>query len=190
MRILLLDNFDSFTYNLAHYCEGMGSLVDVLDNETFDPENISDYNAVILSPGPGLPTDAGVLLPTVVKAIDRQIPLLGVCLGMQAIAEHYQGKLYNQQQVKHGLAEWMNIDKMDSRLYTGLDKRQQIGLYHSWAVDLNRGSELIPTAWSESGVLMSVEHHTLPIYGVQFHPESILTIHGKEMIRNFLTIVS
>ena len=190
MRILLLDNFDSFTYNLAHYCEGDGCLVDVIDNASFDPKELKNYQALIISPGPGLPKEAGVLMSVIKEALRINIPVLGVCLGMQAIAEHFGGNLYNQDMVKHGVSERITITSEDAVLFKGLENRQQVGLYHSWAVEISEESDLQTTSFSDSGVLMSLQHRKLPIHGVQFHPESIMTKNGKEMIRNFLALVS
>lgn len=190
MRILLLDNFDSFTYNLAHYCEGEGCLVDVIDNASFEPHELKNYNALIISPGPGLPKEAGVLMSVIKEALGINIPILGVCLGMQAIAEHFGGNLYNQDFVKHGVSEWITISSEEAVLFQGLENRQQVGLYHSWAVEIPEKGDLQPTSFSDSGVLMSLQHRELPIHGVQFHPESIMTTHGKEMLRNFLALVS
>lgn len=190
MRILLLDNFDSFTYNLAHYCEGEGCVVDVIDNASFDPNELKNYQALIISPGPGLPKEAGVLMSVIKEAYRVNIPVLGVCLGMQAIAEHFGGNLYNQDMVKHGVSEWITITSEDAVLFQGLEKRQQVGLYHSWAVEISETGDLQTTSFSDSGVLMSLQHRKLPIHGVQFHPESIMTTHGKKMIRNFLALVS
>ena len=190
MRILLLDNFDSFTYNLAHYCEGEGCLVDVIDNASFDPNELKNYQALIISPGPGLPNEAGVLMSVIKVALRINIPVLGVCLGMQAIAEHFGGNLYNQDLVKHGISEWITITSEDAVLFQGLDIRQQVGLYHSWAVEISETGDLQATSFSDSGVLMSLQHRKLPVHGVQFHPESIMTTPGKEMIRNFRALVS
>jgi anthranilate synthase component 2 len=190
MRILLLDNFDSFTYNLAHYCEGEGCSVDVIDNATFVPSELLNYGALIISPGPGLPQEAGNLMKVIDEAFKMGIPVLGVCLGMQAIAEYFGDVLYNQDKVKHGVCEWITVGFEGSLLFNGLENRQQVGLYHSWAVEIADDSQLIVTSYSDSGVAMSLQHRDCPIHGVQFHPESIMTTHGKEMIRNFLTLVS
>lgn len=190
MRILLLDNFDSFTYNLAHYCEGLDADIDVIDNATFQLELLPIYDALIISPGPGLPKDSGVLMGVLARAVEQRIPILGVCLGMQAIAEYFGGSLYNQQEVKHGVEEWITILDPKNCLFQEMIERQSVGLYHSWAVDLSESADLQTTAISDKGVVMALSHRTLPIYGVQFHPESILTPSGKKMIANFLRLVS
>lgn len=189
MRFLLVDNFDSFTYNIVHYLEQCDVTVDVLTNLDVDCLSLSNYQAVVLSPGPGLPPQAGKLMEVVDAAFEKRIPILGVCLGMQALAIHAGDTLYNQEVVKHGLAEEIRLIKTDSLFYTGVPERFEVGLYHSWAVKLNENSPNVPTATSESEVLMSMEIAERKIYAVQFHPESILTPMGLKMIRNFVEIV-
>nr|WP_294860743.1 aminodeoxychorismate/anthranilate synthase component II [uncultured Fluviicola sp.] len=189
MRFLLVDNFDSFTYNIVHYLEQCDVTVDVLTNLDVDCLSLSNYQAVVLSPGPGLPPQAGKLMEVVDAAFEKRIPILGVCLGMQALAIHAGDTLYNQEVVKHGLAEEIQLIKTDSLFYTGVPERFEVGLYHSWAVKLNENSPNVPTATSESEVLMSMEIAERKIYAVQFHPESILTPMGLKMIRNFVEIV-
>lgn len=189
MRFLLVDNFDSFTYNIVHYLEQCEVNVDVVTNLEVDCSLLGDYHAVVLSPGPGLPPQAGKLMGVVAEAFDKNIPVLGVCLGMQALAIHTGDNIYNQEIVKHGLAEEIHLVKSDSLFYTGIPEILEVGLYHSWAVRLNEDSPFTPTAFSENEVLMSVEIPEKKIYAVQFHPESILTPNGLQMIRNFVEIV-
>lgn len=186
MKILLLDNFDSFTYNLFHYLEALGCEVTVARNNAVSLEKIAAYDKIVLSPGPGLPKDAGIM-PQLIDRYITQKPILGVCLGMQAIGEHFGGKLYNQQEVKHGVPE-MCCHNGDNFLFAGIPAQIEVGLYHSWAVDLTGVADLKPTAHSENQVLMAFEHRALPVAGVQFHPESILTQYGKEMISNFIRL--
>jgi anthranilate synthase/aminodeoxychorismate synthase-like glutamine amidotransferase len=185
VRILLLDNIDSFTYNIYHYLEALGADVEVIDNQAIDPECLTAFDALVISPGPGLPREAGKLMEVLAKAVSEKIPTLGVCLGMQAIAEYFGGRIFNQQQVKHGQqAQITQTEK--SMLFQGVPEQFQVGLYHSWAVDQNLPSKLIATAFSEDGIMMALEHSSLPVYGVQFHPESILSEYGKELFGNFL----
>jgi anthranilate synthase component 2 len=140
---------------------------------------------LVLSPGPGLPKDAGDMNKLIKAHIDS-IPILGVCLGFQAIIEHFGGEIYNQNEVKHGVAESCNFDS-NSKLFAGLPSNFNIGLYHSWAaVKNNFPSHLSISAESENGIIMGFEHTTLPVCGVQFHPESILTENGKAIVQNFI----
>ena len=189
MRFLLVDNFDSFTYNIVHYLEQCEVNVDVVTNQEVDCSSLGDYQAVVLSPGPGLPPQAGKLMEVVARSFAQNIPVLGVCLGMQALAIHAGDTVYNQEIVKHGLAEEIQLTKEGSLFYEGIPNRFEVGLYHSWAVRLEEDSPFTPTAVSESDVLMSIEIPGKKIYAVQFHPESILTPNGLQMIRNFVEIV-
>lgn len=189
MRFLLVDNFDSFTYNIVHYLEQCGVNVDVVTNLEVDCSSLGDYQAVVLSPGPGLPPQAGKLMEVVARSFAQNIPVLGVCLGMQALAIHAGDTVYNQEIVKHGLAEEIQLTKEGSLFYEGIPNRFEVGLYHSWAVRLEEDSPFTPTAFSESEILMSMEIPEKNIYAVQFHPESILTPNGLQMIRNFVGIV-
>lgn len=189
MRFLLVDNFDSFTYNIVHYLEKSNVEVVVRTNESVDLNEIPSFDAVVLSPGPGLPKDAGLLMEVIDVAIKIGLPIFGICLGMQALAQWEGSELYNQQQVKHGVAEWINISSKNSRLYTGIADKIEVGLYHSWAIHLKFQSEFIPTAYSDNDVLMSFEDPEKLIFGVQYHPESILTPNGIQIIQNFIKIV-
>lgn len=184
--ILLIDNYDSFTYNLYHYLEELGATVDVCMNDSINLEGISDYDAVVLSPGPGLPEDAGELL-SVIEACKGHIPVFGVCLGMQALAQDLGGEIYNQKTVKHGVHETVRIDH--SALFNGLEDEIEVGLYHSWAVRPDKGDFNV-TAVSLSGVVMALENKGFKFYGVQFHPESIMTPAGKTILMNFLDLCS
>jgi anthranilate synthase component 2 len=185
MKILLLDNYDSFTYNLYHYLRQYCDDVDVFRNDAISPEDSDPYSHIVLSPGPGLPEDAGSMM----KIIERQAEhkqILGVCLGLQAIAIHFGGTLYNLHVVKHGVA----VEVMQTGhhgLFDGIPSPFSAGLYHSWAVnDSDLPDCLEVTARSSEGVIMAVKHKYLPISGVQFHPESILTPRGNEMIKNWV----
>lgn len=185
MHILLVDNYDSFTYNLAHYLAGLGVEVTVARNDAL-PDNIDDgYTHLVLSPGPGLPAEAGKLMALIAEYAAKK-PILGICLGMQALAIHFGGRLYNQPTVKHGLTTTLQPE-LNDRLYKNIPPPITVGLYHSWAVNKDDlPAELQATATSAEGVLMSFKHKKLPIYGVQFHPESILTPFGKLMLKNWV----
>ena len=184
MRIFVLDNYDSFTYNLVHYLEDLDCDVTVSRNDEVEIDSLSHYDALVLSPGPGLPNEAGLLMEVIEKYVSVK-PILGVCLGMQAIALYFGEGLENQKQVKHGIQENAVIT-FHSDLFEGVDRVFKVGLYHSWEVKLKKDSILIPTCFTENNVLMSYQHQTLPIFGVQFHPESILTDFGKKILRNFI----
>lgn len=186
MKVLLIDNFDSFTYNLAHYIEAEGVEVQVVRNTQLNEFVIHDFDRIVFSPGPGLPYQSQGMID-VIEQFYRNKPMLGVCLGMQALAEFFGGSLYNMKVVKHGVSEPTNqIGK--SKLFDEIPQSFEVGLYHSWAVSEPLPDCLIPTLRSKSGVLMGLEHKSLPIYAVQFHPESILTPHGKIIIQNFLKL--
>lgn len=185
MRILLIDNYDSFTYNLVHYLKGFDCEVDVVRNDQINFQTIDSYEKIVLSPGPGLPKDSKDMLKVIDQCYDKK-PILGVCLGFQALLEFFGGEIYNQKEVKHGVAINCTIDP-NSRLFNGLSTSLEVGLYHSWAAkEQNWPKELIITAKSKEEVIMAFEHEKLPIAGVQFHPESILTENGKEIVENFL----
>jgi anthranilate synthase component 2 len=184
VKVLLLDNFDSFTYNLFHYLEEFGCEITVARNNEISLEEIVAFDKIILSPGPGLPQDAGIMPELIARYYDSK-PILGVCLGMQALGEFFGSTLYNQHEVKHGVPAFCTHTS-GSRLLKGIPERFVVGLYHSWAVQLSGSEALKGISWSEEQVLMAVEHTTLPIAGVQFHPESLMTPSGKEILHNFL----
>ncbi len=184
MKVLLLDNFDSFTFNLFHYLEGFDCDVTVARNNEITLAEIACFDKIVLSPGPGLPEEAGILLEVIAEFHDKK-PILGVCLGMQALALYFENRLYNQPEVKHGVAVSC-VQCAPNRLFTGMPERFDVGLYHSWAVALAPTNPLKAIAYSSEKVLMAVEHPTLPLFGVQFHPESVMTPMGKQIIHNFL----
>ena len=184
-RILLVDNYDSFTYNLVHYLEGLDCEVDAVYNDKLDLSKVSNYDKVVLSPGPGLPNQAG-LMPMLIREFYDSIPILGVCLGFQAIVEFFGGSLFNQEYVKHGVAENALFDE-NSKLFKNTAPKFKVGLYHSWAANPSNFPEsLTITGKTEAGTIMAFEHQSLPIAGVQFHPESILSRHGKKIVENFI----
>lgn len=184
MRVLLVDNYDSFTYNLAHYIEREGAEVTVVRNNHIGPIEVNAFDKIVLSPGPGLPCHSEGMLE-IIERFHTLKPILGVCLGMQAIAEYFGGKLYNLNDVKHGISEQASIIN-SSKLFNDLPHEFAVGLYHSWAVHEPLPNSLIPTLRSQKNTLMAFEHQTLPIAAVQFHPESILTPHGRQIIQHFL----
>lgn len=188
LKILLIDNYDSFTYNLVHYLEAQDAVVTVWRNDDIDFERLCDFDGCVISPGPGLPKDAGKLMPFVQEVISKK-PVLGVCLGFQAIVEYFGGEIYNQRKVKHGIAEKCCVIS-DSKLFENIPKEFQVGLYHSWAAKKEYfPTDLKITAVSENETVMAFEHKSLPVFGVQFHPESVLTEHGHGMIENFVKTV-
>ena len=183
-RILLIDNYDSFTYNLEHCITSLGASVDVVRNDV-GIEDQMIYDGVVLSPGPGVPSESNGMM-ALIQRLDGKIPILGVCLGMQAIAVHLGGEIFNQNEVKHGVEEI--IDVYDSPLFYGIGSELNVGLYHSWAVVDGIGKfEII--ARSSTGLVMGIQNTAKMMYGVQFHPESIMTSSGHEIIQNFLNIL-
>lgn len=186
MEILLLDNYDSFTYNLLHYVEQVSDAkVEVKRNDKISLEEVERFDKIILSPGPGLPKDAGIM-PALIKKYASQKSIFGVCLGQQAIAEAFGGSLINLEKVFHGVALPMKVIEKDL-LFRGLPKRFNVGRYHSWTVNPDDfPPELEITAIAESGEIMALRHKTYDVRAVQFHPESILTEHGLQLIRNWL----
>jgi len=188
-KILILDNYDSFTYNLVHYVEVNPNFeVDVFRNDEISLEEVNNYNTIILSPGPGLPKDAGIL-NEVIKKYASTKKILGVCMGMQAIGEVYGGTLINLNDVFHGVATPVNVLDTSDLLFKGLPNSFNVGRYHSWVIDNKGFPEILKiTSIEENNQIMSIKHRDFNLYGVQFHPESILTEHGKAMIKNFLNI--
>lgn len=187
MRILLLDNYDSFTWNLYHYMEQIvdGS-VDVKQNNEISVEEAAKYDRIILSPGPGLPDEAGIT-KEIIRRYAPSKPILGVCLGHQAIGEVFGAKLKNLDKVKHGVASQLVMKDKGEKIFSGIDGEVSIGHYHSWVVSKeNFPEELKITAEDGKGNIMAMRHHTYPVCGVQFHPESVLTSHGLKMLRNWM----
>ena len=186
-RILIIDNYDSFTYNLVHLVNEIGLQCEVWRNDKFNISDVDAYDRIILSPGPGIPSEAGLLLEVIEKyAASKSI--FGVCLGQQAIAEVFGGKLYNLPQPMHGIATPIKVTDKQERLFTGLPETFKVGRYHSWVVDGNALPDcLAVTAIDEAdNSLMALTHKEYDVRGVQFHPESILTEFGKEMMQNWL----
>jgi len=186
MSILLLDNFDSFTYNLYHLLEKhTDEEIIVKRNNEISIHEINNFSAIILSPGPGLPKDAGIM-PEVLNQFSNHIKILGVCLGMQAIGEFYGATLKNLNQVVHGEATDIKI-VAESKLFYGCPMQFKVGRYHSWVLDKKTlTTEILLIAEDLENEVMAIQHHQLPIYGVQFHPESILSEYGDFIIKNWL----
>lgn len=187
MKIHLIDNYDSFTYNLVHLLKGIsGAEVETFRNDQFQWDEIYSCDFLMSSPGPGVPHQAGELL-NVIRNLPPHLPYLGVCLGMQALAEVYSSPLRNLEQVYHGLATPIQILNQDRGLFSGLDEIIEVGRYHSWVVDAEKISEELEIlAIDESAQVMAVKHQRLPRFGVQFHPESVLTPNGQVIIENFI----
>jgi len=188
-NILILDNYDSFTYNLVHYIEANKRYkVDVFRNDEISIADINNYETIILSPGPGLPKDAGIL-KQVIHQYAATKKILGVCLGMQAIGEVFGGTLSNLNTVFHGVATPITITDQSDLLFKGLPQSFNIGRYHSWVISKDNFPAVLQiTSVEENGLIMSLKHKEHKLYGVQFHPESILTEHGQKIINNFLSI--
>jgi len=186
MKILVFDNYDSFTYNLVHLVEKIThEKVEVFRNDQIALEKVKEYDKIILSPGPGIPTEAGLLLP-LIKEYASTKSILGVCLGHQAIGEAFGGTLNNLSDVYHGVATNCNILN-NTPLFEGIENNLEIGRYHSWIISKeNFPEELEITAEDDNGFIMALQHKTYDIQGVQFHPESVLTPQGEAIMRNWL----
>ena len=184
-KILVIDNYDSFTYNLVHYLEDLNCDVTVYRNDEFDIEEISNFDKILLSPGPGIPDEAG-LLKAVIQKYGATKSIFGVCLGQQAIGEVYGGTLSNLDKVYHGVATNVKTVVDDELLFEGLENEFEVGRYHSWVVDTNLPDVLEATSFDENGQVMSLRHKTYDVRGVQFHPESVLTPNGKKMLENWV----
>jgi anthranilate synthase component 2 len=189
MKILIFDNYDSFTYNLVHVVEKIiHGKVDVYRNDKIPLEKVNDYDKIILSPGPGLPVESGLLLP-LIKEYASSKSILGVCLGHQAIGESFGGSLINLSTVYHGVATNCQVSVDDCQLFAGLPKEIEVGRYHSWIVSKeNFPTDLEITAEDDNGYIMALRHKTFDVQGVQFHPESVLTPLGEKIMRNWLNV--
>lgn len=186
-NILVFDNYDSFTYNIVHALRELGENPDVYRNDQISLDDIDKYNKIIISPGPGIPEEAGLLMPLLRRFAGKK-PILGVCLGHQAIGENFGAKLLNLSEVYHGIATPVSIIK-DDYLFRGLPKELNVGRYHSWVVDNEDfpQNELEVLAEDKDGMIMALRHKKFDIRGVQFHPESVLTPDGMKIIRNWIT---
>lgn len=185
MKVIIIDNYDSFTFNLLHLVKELGADCDAVRNDQFALSDLTAYDKIILSPGPGIPSEAGLLLD-VIHTYAGLKPILGVCLGHQAIGEAFGGKLINLTDVFHGVQTPISI-LTDDVLFRGLGDEVAVGRYHSWVID----RESLPaclevTAESREGQIMAIHHRTLDVRGIQFHPESVLTPDGRQMLKNWL----
>jgi para-aminobenzoate synthetase component 2 len=190
-RVLVIDNYDSFVYTLNGYLRELGATTDVVRNDDIPESEIAarlaDYDAVLISPGPGKPADAGISIPVVLAALKTGQPLLGVCLGHQAIAEAFGGVVTNAEELMHGKTSLVSHD--ESPFYDGVGQPFTATRYHSLAVvDGTVPDDLVVTARTAGGVIMGLRHREAPIYGVQFHPESVLTEGGYRMLGNWLEV--
>lgn len=187
MKILVFDNYDSFTYNLVQMIEQiMGEKVEVFRNDQIELAEIEKYDKIVLSPGPGIPSEAGILLELIKKYAPTK-SILGVCLGQQAIAEAFGGSLINLTEIYHGVATSAQTIKKEAMLLRDLPQNLEVGRYHSWAVNPEDfPEELEITSVDENGMIMSLQHKTYDVHAVQYHPESILTPDGRKIIENFL----
>lgn len=190
MKILLIDNYDSFTYNLFHLVRSAANeedCIDIVFNDQLQLQSVENYDRIILSPGPGLPSEAKIL-KDVVRSFDKRIPILGVCLGHQAIAESYGGSIFNFDRPAHGVSSSITITD-HSGLFRNLGERITVGRYHSWNVSKENFPDCLKiTAIDDEGNIMALSHREYAVHGVQFHPESFITENGKAIISNFLNL--
>lgn len=180
----MIDNYDSFTYNLVHYLEDLDCEVVVKRNDQLTLEEVNDFQEIVLSPGPGIPDEAG-LLKEIIKTYAGKKRILGVCLGQQAIGEVFGGSLINLDKVYHGVATTIAIVK-DDYIFKNLPNKIEVGRYHSWVVNSSLPDSLEATSFDENGQVMSLRHKEFDIRAVQFHPESVLTPQGKQILKNWL----
>lgn len=189
MKILLLDNYDSFTYNLVHYLESLGAEVEVFRNDEIEIEDVKDYDKIVLSPGPGVPEQGGILKPLIKEYFDKK-PILGICLGQQAIAEVFGGSLLQLDEVVHGVATPISVVVFDEILFRDLPQKLEVARYHSWVVNPKDFPDVLEvTSVDENGNIMSLRHKTYDVRAVQFHPESIMTPDGMKILENWIKSV-
>ena len=184
-HILVIDNYDSFTYNLVHYLEDLDCKVTVARNDQIELEAVEAFNKIVLSPGPGIPDEAG-LLKSIIKKYAKTKSILGVCLGMQAIGEVFGAKLKNLSTVYHGIQTKVKVNSKKELLFKDLGPDIQVGRYHSWVIEDDLPDCFEITSLDENGQIMAIRHKELDVKGVQFHPESVLTPDGKKMLKNWI----
>lgn len=185
-KMVLIDNYDSFTFNLVHYLEELNCDVAVLRNDEFEIEELQSFDAIILSPGPGIPSESGLLLE-VIKTYASTKKILGICLGHQAIGEVFGATLVNLDTVFHGVSTTITITDTTETLFSNLPQQIEVGRYHSWVINPANFPEVLEvTSESENGEIMSIRHKNFNVKGVQFHPESILTPSGKTILANWI----
>ena len=185
IKVLVIDNYDSFTYNLVHYLEDLNCNVTVVRNDKLELEDVKPFDKIVLSPGPGIPDEAG-LLKAIIEEYAHSKSILGVCLGQQAIGEVFGGSLVNLDEVYHGVATKVQITVDDEPMFNGLGKEIEVGRYHSWVVNSNLPEVLEATSFDKNGQVMSLRHRVYDVKGVQYHPESVLTPKGKQILENWL----
>ena len=184
-KILVIDNYDSFTYNLVHYLQDLDCDVTVKRNDKLNLKEVKEYDKILLSPGPGIPDEAGLLKP-IIEHYASSKSILGICLGQQAIAEVFGGRIENLDSVYHGVATKVLRTNPDDVLYKDLPDKLEVGRYHSWVVSKKLPDDLIATSVDENGEIMSLKHKEFDLRAVQYHPESILTPHGKQILKNWV----
>jgi len=185
-KIIIIDNYDSFTYNLVHIIRELGYSIDIVRNDKITVDEVVSYDKIILSPGPGIPDEAGIL-KSVVRELGSSKSILGVCLGHQGIAEVYGASLFNIPNVLHGVTSSMEVINTNEKLFKGLPSHFTVTHYHSWAVKPETiPADLEVTARNNDGLIMAIAHKTFDVRGVQFHPESIMTEHGKSIMKNWI----
>lgn len=184
-KVLVIDNYDSFTYNLVHYLEDLNCDVTVVRNDKLELDDVKPFQKIVLSPGPGIPDEAG-LLKAIIEIYAPTKSILGVCLGQQAIGEVFGGTLINLDEVYHGVATNVTLTVDNEPLFNGLNKTFEVGRYHSWVVDTNLPDCLEATSFDENGQIMSLRHKEYDVKGVQYHPESVLTPDGKKILENWI----
>lgn len=186
MKILVLDNYDSFTYNLVHIIRGLGYAMDIFRNDKITVEEVKKYDKILLSPGPGVPDEAGIM-KQVIREYGPSKSILGICLGHQGIGEVYGAQLYNIPKVLHGVTSTAEVKDKSEVLFNGVTDKFQSTHYHSWAVRAESiAGDLQVTAVNEEGLVMGLRHKKYDVKGLQFHPESIMTPEGPKMIKNWL----
>ncbi|WP_299556079.1 aminodeoxychorismate/anthranilate synthase component II [Seonamhaeicola sp.] len=184
-KVLVIDNYDSFTYNLVHYLEDLNCDVTVYRNDKLELEDVEPFDKIVLSPGPGIPDEAG-LLKAIIEKYASTKSILGVCLGQQAIGEVFGGTLINLDEVYHGVATQVEICVDNESIFNGLEKNIEVGRYHSWVVHPNLPDSLEATSYDANGQVMSLRHKEYDVKGVQYHPESVLTPEGKKILENWV----
>ncbi len=184
-KVLVIDNYDSFTYNLVHYLEDLDCEVIVKRNDKLTLDEVDAFDKIVLSPGPGIPDEAG-LLKQIIATYAPTKSILGVCLGQQAIGEVFGGTLENLDNVYHGVATEIKLSVDDESLFDGLGETFEVGRYHSWVVNSNLPDSLEATSFDENGQIMSLRHKVYDVKGVQYHPESVLTPNGKTILKNWI----
>ncbi|MBO6879113.1 aminodeoxychorismate/anthranilate synthase component II [Winogradskyella sp.] len=184
-KVLVIDNYDSFTYNLVHYLQDLDCDVTVKRNDKLTLEEVDAFDKIILSPGPGIPDEAGLLKKIIAKYAPTK-SILGVCLGQQAIGEVFGGSLVNLDTVHHGVSTNVTVSVDDETLFKGLNKTFEVGRYHSWVVNTDLPDSLEATSFDTNGQIMSLRHKVYDVKGVQYHPESVLTPDGKTILKNWV----